>query len=81
MELTENKIDICSISETKQKGKRMQRTGNSILIYSGLNKNERAKAGVGTVIHSKYKDNINNNDYINERLLKVQMEIKGPYTL
>nr|XP_018899691.1 PREDICTED: DC-STAMP domain-containing protein 1 [Bemisia tabaci] len=45
--------------------------GNYLLIYKGVDKSERAHAGVGMLVHKNLIDNIIDIDYISERILKV----------
>ena len=47
------KIDFCAISETKKNGKGTVSVDDYILAYSGKQKEERAHAGVGLLIHKK----------------------------
>jgi len=61
MDLIKHRIDICGLSETKKKGKGSIRYQNYILFYSGSNKNQRAHAGIGIIIHEifeKYIDRV-----------------------
>jgi len=53
-------IDFCAISETKKKGKGTVCIDDYILAYSGKQKEEKAHAGVGLLIHKKYMNNIDN---------------------
>lgn len=41
--MEQHNIDICALSETKKKGKGNIRLKDYIVIYSGREKNERAK--------------------------------------
>ena len=50
-ELRNFKIDFCAISETKKKGKGTMCIEDYILAYSGKQKDKRAHAGVGLLIH------------------------------
>lgn len=76
MEIAEKNIDICSIQETKKKGKGSQLIDNYIFIYSGKNRNERAKSGVGIIIHKRFKEAINNIEYVSDRILRVHIKLK-----
>lgn len=71
IELDGKKIDICALSETKRKGAGSVMRGNYLLIYKGVDKSERAHAGVGMLVHKNLIDNIIDIDYISERILKV----------
>lgn len=42
-----------------------------MLIYSGVEKQERAKEGVAILIHNKYKSNIQKCSYVSSRILVV----------
>ena len=74
-EIKKYKIDLLGITETKKKGQFYETVGNYKIIYSGVNKTERAKAGVGIVIKEDlYKDS--DYRYINERLIELDIELK-----
>lgn len=45
------------------------RCENYILVYSGKNKHKGATSGVGLFLHEKYKNNIENIEYHNDKLL------------
>lgn len=68
-ELNDHHIDIYAISETRKRGKRNTRYENYILIYSGKNKHKGATSRVGLFLHGKYKNNIENIEYHNDKLL------------
>lgn len=53
-ELSDNKIDICAIQETKKKGNGQKLYPEYLLVYSGVPKNERAREGVAIAIKKKY---------------------------
>jgi len=48
-EINAHNIDLCALSETKKKEKGNIR--DYILFYNGVEKNARAMAGVGILIH------------------------------
>ena len=50
-----------------------------ILAYSGKPKDERAKAGVGLLLHKRFQQNIDQIDYINEKLLRVTLKHDNGY--
>ena len=52
-ELKSAKVDIAIISETKKKSRGSMELKDYILIYSGVDKNERAQAGVAIMIDKK----------------------------
>lgn len=72
-ELKERKIDLCALQETKKKGNGQKDYGDYVLVYSGVDKGRRAVAGVGILIHSKYKDSIEDCVYHSERILKIKL--------
>lgn len=72
-ELKDHNIDICAVQETKKKGKGQKQYQDYILIYSGVEKEKRAKEGVGLLIHNKFKSNINNVSYISSRIIAVSI--------
>ncbi|XP_045466615.1 craniofacial development protein 2-like [Harmonia axyridis] len=76
MELDKHKIDIlCALSETKKKGKGNTDYQNYILFYSGAEKDQRAKAGVGILVHRKFKDNIVDARYLNSHIMYVTLKL------
>lgn len=77
MEMDRHKIDICMISETKRKAKDNIRYRNHILFYSGVDKEKRAHAGVGILIHRKYENSIEGITYINENIMNVILKLNN----
>lgn len=73
MELEKHRIDICCISETKRKGKGNFKYQSYIMMHSGVNKDQRAHAGVGILVSDRLAKNIENVEYLDERLLHVTM--------
>ena len=74
-EIKKYNIDILGITETKKKGKGVENLNGYKLVYSGVDLKERARAGVAVLI----RDNIYNDsdiNYINERLLEINMDLK-----
>ena len=76
-EISKLKIDIATLTETKKKGNGSELLGDYIHLYSGVNKEKRAKAGVSVLISKKLKNYIKNWEAINERILKVEINLKG----
>ena len=74
-EIKKYRIDLLGITETKKKGQFLETIDNYKIIYSGVNKTERAKAGVGIAIR---EDLYEDSDFrcINERLLEIDIELK-----
>lgn len=68
-------MDFVAITEVKKKGIGNEQIGNYLHFYSEAKKYRRAKAGVPIAIYKKWKNNIKNWEEINERLIKVELEI------
>lgn len=77
LELENHKIDICSISETRKKGKGSVALDKYILFYSGVDKSERANAGVGILIRSHLGTNVMDAYYMNERIMMIKIALKN----
>lgn len=54
-----------------------------LICYSGVNKEERARAGVGIAIYNKYKDQIEECRYTSERIIVATRDVswKAEYYL
>ena len=82
LELTEEmdryKIDVLAVTETKKKGQGVENVGpNHILIFSGVNEKDRAKAGVGLLIHKSQEKLVESWNFISPRILEVNIKTKG----
>lgn len=78
LEMKEHNIDICALSETKRRGKGYATYPRYIFKYSGSEKHKRASAGI--LIKEKFKYNIENTSFVNERILRVTIDIgKGKW--
>ncbi|XP_030754956.1 craniofacial development protein 2-like [Sitophilus oryzae] len=73
-ELKDNKVDICALQETKKKGKGQLQYDDYLVIYSGVEKQTRAKEGVAIAVARKYQSNIRDCSYVSSRILVVRME-------
>lgn len=70
-------LDILGITETKKKGKGMEEMDEGhILIYSGVNTEERAAEGVGCIINNRLGKNIKKWEFISSRILTIDIEIE-----
>lgn len=78
--LNNHKIDICVLAETKKKGRGNKSVGNYTLWYSGKQQNERAKSGVGILIHRRLKDNIENVEYIDHNIILMTLNFRSDKT-
>ena len=74
-EMKKLNIKMLGITETKKKGVGIQKLDGSTLIYSGVDKKERAKAGVAMIIADELFEQADYN-FINERLIEVNVELK-----
>ena len=74
-EVRKYKIDILGVTETKKKGQGVDNLGSHTLIYSGVDINERARAGVALLLTNDiYKTSDFN--FVSERLLEVNVQFK-----
>ena len=76
-EINVMKMDVVVLTETKKKGTGSETLGNYIHLFSGVKKYERAKRGVLILINKKWKGSIKNWEAIDERILKLDMNIWG----
>lgn len=53
MELKKHRINVCSLAETKKKGKGNVNQNNYILFFREQEKHDRAQSGVGILVHKK----------------------------
>lgn len=72
-ELETMKMDIVTLTETKKKGHGTNAVGKYFHIFSGVPKEQRAKRGVSILVHSKYKKNIRNWEYVNENIITLNL--------
>lgn len=80
MELNKHKIEICALSELKKRGRGNTRYQNYILFYSGKEKNQRAQAGVGILLHDKFENNIEEVHYVNSNIMYISLKTKTERT-
>jgi hypothetical protein len=71
------KMDVVVLRETQKKGTGSEILENSIHLFSGAKKHEKAKRGVSVFIHEKWKCSIKNWEPIDERILKLDMNMWG----
>lgn len=68
-------IDILGITETKKKNKGRKCLNNGYhMLWSGVDIKQRAREGVGLILKKDWIGKIIKEDYINERLLQVELE-------
>ena len=75
-EIKKYNVAILGITETKKKGKDIEPYEGYKLIYSGVDKKERARAGVAALIRD---DIFEDSDvkYVYERLLEINTDLQG----
>ena len=71
------KMDLIFLTETKKKGTGNETLGNYIHLFSGVKKCERAKRGISILRNKKWKSSIKNWEFIDEGILKLDMNIWG----
>ena len=70
--MTQNKITILGIADTRKKETGTKQIhDNCVLIWSGVRREDRAKHGVGFVIHHEKAKDLVHTEFISERLLKI----------
>lgn len=75
-EVEKYNLDIIGITETKRKGQgEVELHNGHVMFYSGVEITERAREGVSCIIHRKNTKYIKQWSAINERILKIEMEI------
>lgn len=77
VELKNLKIDLTVVTETKKKGQGSEGLGEYDHFYSGVPKEERAKRGVGIIIHRKWRRCIKSWEAVNERIIKLNLQMFG----
>lgn len=73
-ELTENKIEICSASKRKKKIKERY-MNRYTLIYNRVPREQRAQSGVRLLRYRKYKEQIESENYVSNRILQLTISI------
>ncbi|KFM58790.1 Craniofacial development protein 2, partial [Stegodyphus mimosarum] len=72
-ELEEHKKDIVVITETKRKGKGSENIGNYIHFFSGVEENDRSRAGISIMMKEMYYKYMTSWEAIDERLIKLEL--------
>jgi hypothetical protein len=74
-ELKETKVKYLASTETKKKGQGVEELDEDFLLfYSGVPKNERARAGVGYLLHKRNKERIKGWNFVNERIMTIDIK-------
>lgn len=71
------KLDLLITSETKKKGSGTENLEDVIHCWSGVKKEEHAKAGVAILIKKKLANNIQDWQPVNERIGRLRIKIHG----
>lgn len=74
-------MHIIVFSETKKKDQEAETIGRYIHIWSGVPKREKAAKGISILIKYKWENVIQGCQQINERILKIRMNIFGQPTI
>lgn len=74
-EIERANLEILAITETKKKGRGIMTIGDYGVIYSGAEENQRAEAGVGCVVSPEYMGKLVDWQGINERIMKVKIQM------
>lgn len=70
-------MEILIITETKKKGKGIMELENGhILLYSGVDKADRAAAGVGCILHRNIKNTLHKWEAVSERIITIELKAK-----
>ncbi|XP_072379093.1 uncharacterized protein [Diabrotica undecimpunctata] len=65
------------MTETKKKGNGTEKMEEVIHCWSGIDKKERAKAGIAIILKKKWEHAIENWEPINERIAKLNLKVYG----
>ena len=76
-ELIKYNADVAVLTETKKKGRGSEELENFIHLYSGVNKEHRARAGVSILVNKKLRNFVRSWEQINERIIRLNMAWKG----
>jgi hypothetical protein len=68
-------MDVVVLTETKRKGTGSEILGNYVYLFSGVKKYDRAKRGISVSINKNWKSSIKNWESVDERILKLDMNI------
>lgn len=79
-EIDKLKTDIIVLTETKKKGLGEEIIDNYYHIWSGVHKHQQAKSGVSILIEKKWKKHITSFEQINERIIRIDINIYGQPT-
>ena len=75
-ELTNARIDIAVIPETKKKLQGSTEFKDYILLYSGVSTNKLASAGAAIMIHTSLKKYLHSYTFINKRIIQIRFKFQ-----
>ncbi|XP_022204516.1 craniofacial development protein 2-like [Nilaparvata lugens] len=78
-ELKQHKIHLAVITETKKKLKGTKDWGEFIEIWSGVDQNRRASAGVMVLVDQRWKNRIESYSFVSERIIRVRFKMDRGY--
>jgi len=79
-EVKKLKMDLIVATETKRKGQGSENVGEYDHFFSGVPKEIRAQKGVSILIHRRFRKNITSWEAINERIIKLNIDLFGART-
>ena len=74
-ELLKRKTDIAVVTETKEKNKGSEDTGNYVTIYCGVPANQWASSGVAIAIRKDWKHEIQDYTWISDRIIDTRIKV------
>lgn len=74
LEIKKRKIDVLIVTETKKKTKGSDIIDDYLFIYSGVEQNRRASAGVGILIRKELKKRIIGYSWYNEHIITLKFK-------
>lgn len=80
-EISKQNIDIIALSETKKKGQGNEKLKKYIHLWSGVEKHERAKAGVSLLVKADLEKFIKEYSFISERIVTITLNLFGTETI
>ncbi|XP_039280839.1 uncharacterized protein LOC111056792 [Nilaparvata lugens] len=81
-ELKHRKVNVAVITETKKKLKGTKDWGDYVEVWSGVEQNRRACAGVMVLVDRKWKNRIESYAFVDERAIRIRFKVdRGFLTL
>jgi exonuclease III len=73
--MTERKIDVLCLNETKRKGKDMSMHGPLMALWSGVSDDERGSQGVGIVLSERMAECLREYECVSPRMLWARLKL------